>query len=500
MSGAVVAADREWDAAPCGLLVLAQDGTVRAVNRSVLGWLDCEASDVVGRRLPDLFSVGGRIYWETHLAPLLRVESRLTEVAVDLKAPGGNLPVLLTAVADSPAGPVRVALSTAAGRAHYERELRAAHAAAELVARRLRALQRTTEGLSSAVGVDAVATGLLAAAVGPLGAAGASLWLLDSAGELSPHGAAREELDPAGLPPALALSTPEAARRGSRVVVPLHGPGGLRGVLSLSDCDDPGADPLDLEVLTAVGQQAGLALDRAALYEHNADVARTLQHSLLAGSPPTDPRYAMATAYRPGVASLEVGGDWHDAFLADDDVLAVVVGDVVGRGLHAASAMGQLRSAVRAVAGPGVGPAPARLPAGPVRRAGPGRRDGHRRVRRARPGRRAALLHLRRPPAAAAAAHRRADAPAVGRAGRTPLGAFLQPQPRTEADVRLSTGDRLCCTPMVSSNAATAAWTRGWTCWRRPPLRRRCRPCRTASTCWSAACCGTSRPATTSAS
>ena len=46
--------------------------------------------------------------------------------------------------------------------------------------------------------------------------------------------------------------------------------------------------------------------------------------------------------------ALEVGGDWYDAFLIDDDVLAVAVGDVVGRGLHAATAMGQLRSAVRA--------------------------------------------------------------------------------------------------------------------------------------------------------
>jgi serine phosphatase RsbU (regulator of sigma subunit) len=54
---------------------------------------------------------------------------------------------------------------------------------------------------------------------------------------------------------------------------------------------------------------------------------------------------------------LEVGGDWYDAFLVEPGLLALVVGDVVGRGLGAASAMGQLRSAVRAVAGPGVGPA-----------------------------------------------------------------------------------------------------------------------------------------------
>ncbi len=54
---------------------------------------------------------------------------------------------------------------------------------------------------------------------------------------------------------------------------------------------------------------------------------------------------------------LEVGGDWYDAFLLDADRVAIVVGDVVGRGLHAAAVMGQLRSAVRALATVDSGPA-----------------------------------------------------------------------------------------------------------------------------------------------
>ena len=109
-------------------------------------------------------------------------------------------------------------------------------------------------------------------------------------------------------------------------------------------------------MLGAVGRQAGLALDRARLYEHTAGVARELQQSLLAVDPPPDPRYGVGAIYRPGVEMLEVGGDWYDVFLVEPGVLAFVVGDVVGRGLGAASAMGQLRSAVRAVAAPGVGP------------------------------------------------------------------------------------------------------------------------------------------------
>src|SRR3712207_9328115 len=93
--------------------------------------------------------------------------------------------------------------------------------------------------------------------------------------------------------------------------------------------------------------QGGPALARPRLHEHTASVARELQHSLLAVDPPDDPRYGVAAIYRLGVELLEVGGDWYDEFLVEPGVLAVVVGDVVGSGLGAASAMGQLRRAVR---------------------------------------------------------------------------------------------------------------------------------------------------------
>ena len=56
---------------------------------------------------------------------------------------------------------------------------------------------------------------------------------------------------------------------------------------------------------------------------------------------------------------LEVGGDWYDAFWLDGErAIGLVVGDVVGRGIEAAATMGQLRSAVRALAATGLGPGP----------------------------------------------------------------------------------------------------------------------------------------------
>lgn len=90
--------------------------------------------------------------------------------------------------------------------------------------------------------------------------------------------------------------------------------------------------------------------------DHDRDVARRLQESLLAGIRMEDPRLAVGIRYLPSAAGLQVGGDWYDVFPLGGDRVALVVGDVVGRGLDAAATMGQLRSAVRALAATGLGP------------------------------------------------------------------------------------------------------------------------------------------------
>ena len=95
---------------------------------------------------------------------------------------------------------------------------------------------------------------------------------------------------------------------------------------------------------------------RAGRREH--DIARQLQRGMLSGTLPAAENLDLDVAYRPGVAGLEVGGDWYDAFWLDGgETISLVVGDVVGRGIDAAATMGQLRSAVRALASTGLGPA-----------------------------------------------------------------------------------------------------------------------------------------------
>jgi sigma-B regulation protein RsbU (phosphoserine phosphatase) len=96
------------------------------------------------------------------------------------------------------------------------------------------------------------------------------------------------------------------------------------------------------------------ALLRGRRDEH--EIAQRLQQSLLAGDLPGDSRVKVVSHYQSAIRGLEVGGDWYDAFWLDRDRVGMVVGDVVGRGIEAAAAMGQLRSAIRALASTGLRP------------------------------------------------------------------------------------------------------------------------------------------------
>ena len=86
---------------------------------------------------------------------------------------------------------------------------------------------------------------------------------------------------------------------------------------------------------------------RAALERRIAD---ELQHSLLPAVTFDPDQLEVATFYQPGVAGTQVGGDWYDVIEVGAGRTALVIGDVMGRGVNAAAVMGQLRTAVRAYA------------------------------------------------------------------------------------------------------------------------------------------------------
>ncbi len=219
-----VTAEELFEDAPCGYLTTDLSGAIIRVNRTFERWTGLRREDLIGRvRFAELLSPGGRIYHETHYAPMLRLNGSVREIALELRrADGSLLPALVNSVLrhDVQGKPraIRTTIFDATERRRYEQEL--------LAARR------------------------------------------------------RE-----------------------------HG------------------------------------------------IAQELQHSLLSGVLPSGPGFELAVHYAPADSGLEVGGDWYDAFWLRDGTVGLVVGDVVGRGIQAAATMGQLRSAVRALASTGLSPA-----------------------------------------------------------------------------------------------------------------------------------------------
>lgn len=214
-----------FEDAPCGYLSTTLDGTILEVNRTFEGWTGFDRAQLLGKkRFSDLLAPGGRIYHETHYAPLLRMQGEAREIALEIvSADGTRLPALVNSVVvqDAEGNPraIRTIVLDASERRRYEEEL----------------LQ---------------------------------------------------------------------ARRRER------------------------------------------------------EIAQQLQRSMLAGELPSSPGIEVGASYRPADGALDVGGDWYDAFWLSSHAVGLVVGDVVGRGLGAAVAMGQLRSAIRALASTGLGPGP----------------------------------------------------------------------------------------------------------------------------------------------
>lgn len=129
--------------------------------------------------------------------------------------------------------------------------------------------------------------------------------------------------------------------------VPLVADGDLVGVVHVGSRAERRFTPADVATLTSAARQLSAAITAQARdVEHAA--ARVLQRSLLPSVPVTVPGLDIAARYLP--AEGDLGGDWYDVFILPDGRLGIVMGDVVGHGLHAAVVMGRIRSALRAYA------------------------------------------------------------------------------------------------------------------------------------------------------
>lgn len=140
-----------YEQAPLGFLSTTPEGLIVKVNGTLCRWLSVDPDELVGRQsFVDLLTPGGRIYHETHYAPMLQMHETVRELALELQLDGGSrLPVLVNAalVRDDVGDPrlIRIALFDARERRRYERELLAEKERAEASEARARSLARTLQ-------------------------------------------------------------------------------------------------------------------------------------------------------------------------------------------------------------------------------------------------------------------------------------------------------------------------------------------------------------------
>jgi PAS domain S-box-containing protein len=309
-----------YENAPMGYLSTLPDGRIVKVNRTFCAWTGRTAEDLIGARFQDLLSIGGQVFHETHLSPLLRMQGAVREIALDVvRIDGSVLPCLLNAVElrDETGAPVlvRATLFEATARRRYERELLAARRAAEESEARSRVVQAVVSDLAAATSARDVAEVIVQHGRSALRARGAALLLVDEATSGDPESVPRLRTGHAdGLSPdllealqlaaggqlALELaqgvrSVPLDAKLRTRqpdvagamvaaglsalVTVPVSADNrrlgvlvlGARGTGDLISLDEPEdaqtLTPADVDLLWTLGRQAGQALERARLYE-----------------------------------------------------------------------------------------------------------------------------------------------------------------------------------------------------------------------------------------
>ncbi|MGN6333059.1 MAG: SpoIIE family protein phosphatase [Motilibacteraceae bacterium] len=270
--------------------------------------------------------------------------------------------------ADGAVTGVAVLVLDVTGRRLQELELHASRGRAER-------LQQATAELAAALSVEEVARVVTGIGRSALGAVGSALALVDEDdGQLNVHGedgpvplpadpGPTAQVVRAGMPAYLAspddlaawLPAPglvevlAAAGERAWAIVPLPG-GSPRGALRFAFGAERVLDHGERVFCEALAGQAALAVERARLYERQHRTAMALQRSLVPDRPPEVPGLEMAARYLPGSEDAAVGGDWYDVFPLPSGRTALVVGDVMGKGVAAAAGMGRMRSALRALA------------------------------------------------------------------------------------------------------------------------------------------------------
>jgi PAS domain S-box-containing protein len=382
------------ESAPDAFLAIdARSGAVTVWNTAaerLFGWT---AGEAIGTPLRGLvFPEEGRAAFDERLESLRDQRSPVViQIEVELQRRDGTVfpaeeTIHRVAVGDDVVLSAFVRDLTERRRRQQEREAllseQAARAEAERVAEMVSGMQLVVDAALAHRTTHDILPDLVSRVRGVLGADGASIYLAEDdrlslrAASGSTNGRDEDALDfgegfagrvAAAREPLLSPdgqladhgSPPANPEDDSLVGVPLVAGDGVTGVLVVFAAAPRRFTSDDLSLLRLAADRVALGIDRARVYEREHRIAETLQRSLLPDQLPRLPGLTVAARYLPAAAEAEVGGDWYDVIPMPGGRVGLVMGDVAGKGLAAASMVGRLRSALRAYALEGHDPATA---------------------------------------------------------------------------------------------------------------------------------------------
>jgi PAS domain S-box-containing protein len=372
-----------FDDAPIGMARLDLDGRVAEANRALAALLGHRPADMRDRLLDDFVypddlraETDTRARLDADVLTAYELEARLVTagreaipcmLSFSRARPGGGVAdVIVVQVQD-----LRERRRAEAERAQRVRE-QAARAEAERTSERLRAIQRISDAALGTLAFDDLVPELLKRTVEALSVDTAAVLLHEDNGatviyQAAGSGRAAATVQRRARPLAESASKeaaeaiPITSLLGDAVTSTVEAPlivdgkdiGALHvGTLFARDFSDD-----DRGLLRLAADRAAIGIQRARLFQREHSIAEELQRSLLPAQLPQLPGFATGARYFPAGADSQVGGDWYDTVLQPGGQLLLIVGDVAGRGIAAASTMGQLRSALRAYALDGHSPA-----------------------------------------------------------------------------------------------------------------------------------------------
>ncbi len=374
-----------FEDAPIGMARADPEGRIRHVNRALEETIGRGAAELVGRTLDELGPHADIGIDEAQRDQLIAGAIRHYEFERRLTGPRGTtIPVLVSASLARPINGGRPGLILQLQdlrerrRAQRDREqlirAQSARAQAEAAAERLEIMQSIAAAVLGAVGLEELLRELLDRILDALDVDRAAAVLTDEARPIAARAArgvdtivdreahaavvdgvverAARERAPVVIADVPAAGIDARSLGGaitSLLALPLFDDGRVIGSIQVGTLTRRDFDGETIGLMRLAADRAGLAIGRTRLYERERRIAQELQRSLLPKRLPDVAGVALGARYLPGENGTAVGGDWYDAIALPSGRAAIAIGDVVGRGIEAASTMGQMRSALRAI-------------------------------------------------------------------------------------------------------------------------------------------------------